>query len=131
MMKRANRCSVGLRKWWTCKACQSRWERRTLGLTVPEEPPIQEGPPKGSEILTVGRYVGKDFETIYNTGPDYCRWMVQTSDQNPQRAPTLCRLTLYVAEKESTRSQQTTSQSSNAGQIQRPLLGLFFPRAVR
>ena len=98
MKKRANQRS----RWWTCRACQSRWERRALGSIVPEPPP------EGSEILTVGRYVGKDFETIYNTDPDYCRWMVQTSDQNPQRAPTLCRLTMYAMERESTHSHLTT-----------------------
>ena len=65
--------------------------------------------------MTFGRHIGKKFETIVNTDPSYCQWVMQAVEQEPTTAPTLRRLAEYTAKVERDALQQTQSQSSNAG----------------
>ena len=65
--------------------------------------------------MTFGRHMGKKFETILNTDPSYCQWVMQAVEQEPTTAPTMRRLAEYTAKVERDALQQTQSQSSNAG----------------
>ena len=72
-------------KWWTCAACNSRWERIPLSsyslVTMGK-------PPTGRDVLTFGKHTGETYDTVWKTDPSYCQWVMQTVSRETRRAPT-------------------------------------------
>ena len=91
MIPRANKTS----KWWTCKACNSRWEREDL-------PVAKEGPPQGDERMLLGKHAGRTFCWIYDQEKTYAQWALQTVESGDMIDKQLARLARYVASREMT-----------------------------
>jgi len=89
MKRRGNK-----KKWWTCTQCQSRWERHTLAEVTPE------GVPQGTEVLLEGTHAGTTFSDIFETQPNYCRWVMITLEQGEEVNPQLTRLAHYLQQRE-------------------------------
>ena len=49
--------------WWTCKLCNSRWER----MPVPAHPIPDE--PQDSDRMRFGRHLGEQYIDVYNNHP--------------------------------------------------------------
>jgi len=82
-------------KWWTCVQCQSRWERRSMEEQIPE------GPPRGIEMMMQGTSAGSDFNHIYETRKEYCKWVLLTAAEGVEEAtPQLLRLATYIRQRE-------------------------------
>jgi hypothetical protein len=89
MIARANKTN----KWWTCRTCQSRWERSDLPL-------MQTGPPKASEVMLAGKYQGKTFREIVKTDPLYDQWVLQTVELGDCVEVQYQRLAKYIIDME-------------------------------
>ena len=87
-MKRAGNAKE---KWWTCKACQSRWVRRPLEART--------GVPTGSEIITFGKYSGHRFEEVVDDAV-YTQWVLMTAELEEASNPQIERLARYLVGKE-------------------------------
>ena len=62
MTRRGNRSQ----KWWTCKACLTRWERYSIQEATPEDSNI-----KDNEIVLDGCHRGKKYQEVLKD-PAYC-----------------------------------------------------------
>jgi hypothetical protein len=89
MVARGNRTD----KWWTCKLCLSRWERTGL-------PTAPTGNPKASEVMTIGRQMGKTFDVIFQQEKEYCQWVLQSVEAQELQEPQYHRLAHYIVGRE-------------------------------
>ena len=97
-MKRGNEKS----QWWTCTLCQSRWERIKPADTSGTEP-------TGEEPLTWGRHSGRTMEYVRIADPNYCHWVLMTSETEETVCSGLMRFARYLTTKE---QQAATAASS-------------------
>ena len=76
--------------WWTCKLCNSRWERQPI--------PAHQNPdePQDSDRLTFGKHLGKTYLEVYNTEPQYCSWAIETVQHGDHPTKELQRLVDYL-----------------------------------
>lgn len=89
MVMRANKDE----KWWTCKDCLGRWQRRSL------ETYHGEGPGTDRDIVTFGIHMGETYLDVHED-PAHSQWVMMTAEQDPASGPEVRRLAEYLVKKE-------------------------------
>ena len=108
MKRHGNRSS----KWWTCHACQSRWERMKAEDSIPT------GTPKGTEILLFGKHVGLTFSHVFDHLPSYAQWVIRTAQEHGDESqPQLLRLAKYLSQRV-TQAELVQTQSDTEGSME-------------
>ena len=76
-------------QWWTCKKCQSRWERAPMDNWL-----HLDSPPLSEDLVIFGKYMGSTYKEVLTDAP-YCQWVMTTVDAGEASAP-LHRLAKYI-----------------------------------
>ena len=87
-------------KSWLCTACQSRWERQALSDITGK---FKDEPLRGTDPVTFGTHMGKQYHSLLILNPSYCSWVVKTYNESESSCPALKRFAMYIIEKESMR----------------------------
>jgi hypothetical protein len=90
MKRRGNKKNA----WWTCNQCLSRWERKSLDSQA-----SRSEIPRGTDLVTFGRHVGKTFAHVYNELPQYGQWVLSTVETE-ESCDQLRRLAAYLQRRE-------------------------------
>ena len=87
-------------KSWLCKACQSRWERQALSDIQGK---FKDKPLAGTDPVTFGTHLGKQYRAVLLTDPSFCSWVVKTYNQSQSNCPALKRFAKYIIERDAMR----------------------------
>ena len=87
MKQRSNKTTA----WWTCVACLSRWECRSLGKCAPMDEP------EGSELVLFGKHVGKTFQWVADNVPSYLNYVVMAAENETDCCEGLLRPARWAA----------------------------------
>jgi hypothetical protein len=69
MLARGNKTTA----WWTCKKCNSRWERTNSFVSTHQ--------PTDLEMVRFGKHAGTTFQDLYANDLSYCLWAVRTAEE--------------------------------------------------
>jgi hypothetical protein len=92
--------------WWTCIACNSRWERKSVDEIH------QDVQGKDTDLVGFGAHANKTYRQVYETEKGYCRWVLMTAEVVEEWSPALARVAKDLVKKES----QEAAQASSAAQ---------------
>ena len=82
-------------KWWYCQACGTRWERIPLS-SFEGTNDLQSG----KDLVTFGKHAGKNYNTVWVNYPDYCDWVLRTTESGDDPSPALKKFARYIASRE-------------------------------
>jgi hypothetical protein len=85
----------GDKRWWSCQACGTRWERIPLASFEPKTDTL--GP---MDRITFGKYMGKTYNAVYQEHPEYCAWILQTAETGDRPSQQLTRFARYLTTRE-------------------------------
>ena len=81
-------------KWWTCIACNPRWERKSLDEIHTDV----EG--RDTDLVGFGAHANKTYLQLLENEKSYCQWVLMTAEMEEDRSPALARLAKYLVQKE-------------------------------
>lgn len=82
-------------RWWTCMACQSRFDR----IPLEEFEPKMGDTTTDHDLLTFGTHMGHTYRQVWDRNQNYCQWILQTAE-NGDSSQQLRRFAQYVARME-------------------------------
>ena len=103
-------------KAWVCLECQTRWQRYHVDEANP-------GPPRHNHIVMFGRHVGKTYKEVYNNNPEYCQWVTNTANTEPNPSPGFQKFARWIEEtekKEAEDAENAMSESEEDTQWEMP-----------
>ena len=101
LVRRGNRTD----KWWTCKDCVSRWERRSMKDVEPTSTSLQD-----TDLVTFGKHLGGTYLQVYQD-QTYAQFILQAAEHDPKSlswgSPDMVmRLARHIVQKEKTEGWQ-------------------------
>jgi hypothetical protein len=81
-------------RWWHCQACGNRFRRIPLSSYV-SAGSVATGP----EIIAFGKHMGKTCNTVYEKHPEYCLWVIATSESGDDACQQLHKFAKYIVDR--------------------------------
>ena len=95
--ERLIRRGSGRDKCWTCRECLRRWERLPLSHFEPKG-----ATPENADLITFGRYMGQNYQYVWNEDSNYCQWILQTLETGEDCSTAMKRFGQYIVMMERT-----------------------------
>ena len=103
MIRRGN----GRITFWTCKQCNSMWERKP----VPSRPTTTYA---DDDLMMFGKHASETYLEVFTRRPTYVRWVQNTMDEGEAPHPNLIRFAKYCKEMQEVTRHRRPAPTSRA-----------------